>query len=128
MKEDILKQGVFGWNELMTSDVEAAKKFYAGLFGWKMEDAAMEGAKYTMIKVDGEPVGGIMSVPAERKGVSPSWGVYVTVEDVDATADRVAKLGGKLLHPPTDIPKVGRFCTIQDPQGAVVSAISWANR
>jgi hypothetical protein len=53
------------------------------------------------------------------------WGAYVTVADVDATAKTAEKLGGKLLMPPTDIPKVGRFCVIQDPQGAVINAITY---
>ncbi len=56
------------------------------------------------------------------------WGIYVTVSDVDATAKKVGELGGKILFPPTDIPNVGRFCVIQDPQGAVISAITYKCR
>lgn len=55
----------------------------------------------------------------------PSWGACVTVDDVDATARQVETLGGKLLHPPTDIPSVGRFCVLQDPQGATLCAITY---
>jgi predicted enzyme related to lactoylglutathione lyase len=54
----------------------------------------------------------------------PMWGVYVTVDNVDATAKTAEKLGGNILVPPTDIPDVGRSCVIQDPQGAVISAIT----
>jgi hypothetical protein len=59
------------------------------------------------------------------KGMPPVWGTYVTVDDVDQTAKTAEKLGGKILMPPTDIPTVGRFCVIQDPQGAVISAITY---
>jgi predicted enzyme related to lactoylglutathione lyase len=56
----------------------------------------------------------------------PAWGGYVTVDDVDAVVVRVAGLGGRVLLAPTDIPTVGRFATIQDPQGATISLITYA--
>jgi predicted enzyme related to lactoylglutathione lyase len=125
MNEDSLKHGAFGWNELMTTDVEAAKEFYASLFGWETEEAPMEGMKYTVVKVDGDPVGGITNPPPDCEAMTPCWGVYVTVDDVDATAGQVEGLGGKLLHPPMDIPGVGRFCVLQDPQGGTICAITY---
>ena len=128
MKEDSMKHGAFGWNELMTTDVEAAKEFYTTLFGWETEKAPMEGMQYTILKVGGEPVGGIMNMPPECKAMSPCWGVYVTVDDVDTTAGQVEDLGGKILRPPADIPQVGRFCVLQDPQGAVICAITYLKR
>jgi predicted enzyme related to lactoylglutathione lyase len=125
MKEELMKHGAFGWFELMTTDMAAAEKFYSELFGWKTEDSGMEGMKYTVIKVNDEPVAGIMAIPAEAAGMPPSWGIYVTVDDVDATAARVKELGGKILRPPMDIPTVGRFCVLSDPQGAVICAIEY---
>jgi len=125
MNEDCLKHGAFGWIELMTTDSEAAKQFYSALFGWETEQASIEGGEYTVVKVDGEAVGGIMSMPPDCGGMPPSWDVYVTVNDVDAVAGNVESLGGKVLRPAADIPKIGRFCVIQDPQGAVICAISY---
>jgi len=125
MCEDSLKHGAFGWCELMTTDPDAAKVFYRALFGWETEDAPMEGMTYTVVKVDGDDVGGIMGMPPEVQGMPPAWGVYVTVDDVDATAGKVEELGGQILRPPEDIPGVGRFCVIQDPQGAVICAITY---
>jgi predicted enzyme related to lactoylglutathione lyase len=127
VKEDSMKHGAFGWNELMTTDVEAAKKFYTGLFGWETEDYPMEGMNYTVLKVDGNSVGGIMAIPAEAEGMPPAWSIYITVEDVDETARRVEELGGTVLRPPTDVPKVGRFCVLSDPQGAVICAITYVD-
>jgi hypothetical protein len=127
MKDPFKQQGAFSWFELMTTDVDGAKKFYSNLFGWDTEEMPMADMKYTIVKVGEEGLGGIMSIPPKAEGSPPNWGVYVTVDDVDATAGKVEELGGKILVPPTDIPTVGRFCVLQDPQGAVISAITYVN-
>jgi predicted enzyme related to lactoylglutathione lyase len=124
--DDIFRQhGAFSWNELITPDLEAAKQFYGTLFGWKTQDSPMEGLTYTMVEAGGREVGGMMSTPPEAQGMPPMWGSYVTVDDVDQIAERAAELGGSLLVEPRDIPGVGRFCVIRDPQGAMISAISY---
>jgi predicted enzyme related to lactoylglutathione lyase len=126
MDKKLLKHGMFSWFELMTSDVAAAKKFYKGLFGWKMVAMNMPGMKYSVVSVGKDEVAGIMPLPPKApKKMPPQWGVYVTVDDVDATAKKTVKLGGKVLMPPTDIPGVGRFCVVQDPQGAMLSVITY---
>ena len=125
MKDPFKQQGAFSWFELMTSDVDGAKIFYSSLFGWDTEDMPMGDMNYTVVKVGEESLGGIMTVPPQAEGTPPNWGVYVTVNDVDATARKAEELGGKVLVPPTDIPNVGRFSVLQDPQGAVISAITY---
>jgi len=127
MKDLFKRQGAFSWSELMTTDVEGARKFYSNLFGWKTEEMPMANMKYTIVKVGEEGVGGMMPIPPQAQGSPPNWGVYVTVDDVDATAKKAKVLGGKVLVPPTDIPNVGRFAVLQDPQGAVISAITYVN-
>ncbi|SDB50301.1 hypothetical protein SAMN05660653_02488 [Desulfonatronum thiosulfatophilum] len=118
--------GAFSWNELLTADVDGAKKFYGTLFGWEISGMPMEGMDYSVIKAGGEEVGGMMPMPSQvPAGTPPHWGTYVTVDDVDATAGKAKELGGRVLVPPTDIPGVGRFCVLQDPQGAVISAITY---
>ena len=126
MKDPFKQHGAFSWFELMTTDVEAAKTFYSRLFGWQTEKAPMEDMNYTLVKVGDESLGGIMSMPPQAEGPPPSWGIYVTVDDVDATARKAEELGAKILVPLTDIPDVGRFFVLQDPQGAVISAITYA--
>lgn len=128
MNDAGLQHGAFGWNELMTTDVAGARQFYGALFGWKTEDYPGAGFNYTLVKVGGESVGGMMALPPDCTGMPPCWGVYVTVNDVDATASQVEALGGKLLRPPMDIPEVGRFCVLQDPQGAALCAIQYLSR
>ena len=125
MKDQYKQHGAFSWFELMTSDVDGAKKFYANLFGWATEAMPMGDMNYTIVKVGEEGLGGIMATPPQAAGSPPNWGVYVTVNDVDATARKAEELGGKILVPPTDIPNVGRFCVLQDPQGATISAITY---
>jgi len=105
-----------------------AKAFYGQLLGWTMEDKPMAeaGMTYTVVKVGETYVGGIMPRPAEVGDMPPLWGSYVTVADVDAAAKKAVELGGRVYKEPTDIPGVGRFCVVGDPQGAFLSLITYA--
>lgn len=127
MKDPFQTHGKFSWCELMTTDVEAAKTFYKDLLGWTLEDMPMEGMTYTVVKAGDEPVGGMMAMPPEAGDAPPNWGTYVTVDDVDATAKKAEDLGAIIIVPPRDIPDVGRFCVFRDPQGAVISVITYAH-
>ncbi len=125
MNEACMQHGAFGWNELMTSDVDAAKQFYGALFGWETEAFLGAGMPYTLVKVGGEAVGGMMATTPQCEGIPPHWSVYITVHDVDAVARQAEAQGGQVVYPPTDIPTVGRFCVLQDPQGATLGAITY---
>jgi predicted enzyme related to lactoylglutathione lyase len=125
MKAELLKHGRFSWNELLTTAPEAAKGFYAKLFGWEYEMFPSEAMTYHVIKSGGEEIGGIMQIPPQAKGQPPVWGIYVTVDNVDETVKLAEILGGKIHVPPTDIPKVGRFAVLRDPQGAFISVITY---
>lgn len=122
---DIFKQGTFSWAELATTDVERAKLFYTALLGWTTEPAPVEGVSYTLAKVGEERVAGIMSNKCEGGEIKPQWGVYITVDDVDAIAHKAEELGGKVVIPPTDIPDIGRFAALMDPQGVMFSVITY---
>lgn len=113
-------QSSFVWYELMTSDVAAAKAFYAGVVGWKTEDMPMPGMTYTLLRMGEVQVGGMMPLPkdASDAGMRPCWVGYIAVDDVDGAATKVQGLGGKIYVAPTDIPGVGRFAVAADPQGA----------
>jgi predicted enzyme related to lactoylglutathione lyase len=117
--------GAFSWCELLTTDAVDAKRFYSRLFNWALEPAPMPGMEYTLVKYGGEQMGGIMTIPPATDGMRPFWGVYVTVDDVDATARLAVEMGGKVCMPPHDIPQVGRFCVLQDPQGAMINVITY---
>ena len=111
--------GTFVWYEHMTRDVRGAISFYSDLFGWKTQPF---GDHYTMWVGSQGPLGGVMEVDDEaaKAGAHPAWMAHVQVADLDATVAKVRKLGGKVHKEPTDIPTVGRFAVIADPQGAVV--------
>jgi hypothetical protein len=113
----------FCWNELVTSNVPAAKKFYSGLLGWKTK-AFGKGMDYTIIlkgKNDKNGMGGMMKCP--KPGKPAQWIPYVLVADVDATVKKAAKLRGKVCMPPVDVPTVGRIAVLTDPQGAAFGII-----
>lgn len=127
MSNPMKQHGAFSWNELMTNDISGAKSFYGQMFNWQLEDinASMP---YTMVKIDEKEVAGMMSMPPEAGGMPPMWGGYVTVDDVEASAKQAVNLGGKILLEPRDIPEVGRFCVICDPQGATLSLITYFDK
>lgn len=108
----------FVWYDLMTSDIEAAGSFYEKVIGWAIQDNGMPGAEhYQIFSMGAKTIGGLMALPAPD--LRPSWMGYIGVDDVDAFSKRVAEAGGSVLVPPRDIPGVGRFSLVADPQGAV---------
>jgi predicted enzyme related to lactoylglutathione lyase len=108
--------GTFSWVDLATTDATGAKAFYRGLFGWEAVDMPAVAGTYTMCHLDGVPVAALYG---EQDG-APRWNSYVTVEDVDATAARVAEVGGTLLGDPFDVEEAGRMAVVHDPAGAVL--------
>ena len=112
--------GHFHWNELMTHDVEKAKKFYADTLGWSYEGMPMPEGTYWVASAGGEPVGGIVDAGGDGSPVGRIG--YIAVDDVDARAKKAVAAGGKILQPAFDIPGVGRIVILAEPGGA---AIGW---
>jgi len=115
--------GLFGWVDLVTTDVAAAKTFYSALFGWETEDMPTPmGPAYTMCRRDGKVVAGIGPQPPgmAQAGVPSMWNSYVLVEDLDATCAAVPGAGGAVVMPGMDIMTQGRMAMVADPSGAVV--------
>jgi hypothetical protein len=121
-------RGRFVWFDLMTSDPEAAKGFYTRLIGWGTQPWEGGDMPYTMWANGEKPLGGLMELPAEAReaGAPPHWMAYVSVPSVDAAVERAKELGGAVYHGPTDIPNVGRFAVLADPQGAVFAVYTSA--
>ncbi|MCA9752150.1 MAG: VOC family protein, partial [Gemmatimonadetes bacterium] len=114
------------WFELVSRDKVEATAFYSALFGWELEtwDAGMD---YTLFKSGEMSVGGAMQCLPQMGDVPSHWMTYVAVENTDEAAQRAAELGGQIVHPPTDIPNVGRFAVIADPDGAIFSLMAFAS-
>jgi predicted enzyme related to lactoylglutathione lyase len=115
-------RGRFVWYELMTKDVAGAKAFYPKITGWTIEDWSGP-MDYSMFAANGKPFAGLMTLPDEaaKMGAPSHWLGYVAVDDVDAFHAKAESLGARAYVPPTDIPGVGRFSVIADPQGATIA-------
>jgi predicted enzyme related to lactoylglutathione lyase len=115
--------GRFLWYELITTDMAAAKAFYAEVLGWGAQDA---GYGYTLFTEGGATIAGLMylSDEARRIGLRPSWIGYVGVDDVDAAAERARQLGGT-VYPPMEVPNVSRLSLAIDPQKATIAVFKW---
>jgi len=119
--------GHFVWYELITTDLEAAKVFYTKVIGWSARDASARGRPYTLFAAGGASVSGLMELPedARKMGGKASWIGYVGVDDVDATAERIKRLGGAVHVPPTEVPDISRFSIFADPQTARLALFQW---
>ena len=113
--------GSFYWNELMTRDAEAAKKFYGGTLGWTFEAMAMSEGTYWVAKMGGTPIGGIFTMKGPMfEGVPEHWFSYIAVDDVSARLKKLTAAGGKVIKEPFDVPNVGRIAIVQDSSGAMM--------
>ncbi|MDO6413936.1 VOC family protein [Sphingomonas sp. BIUV-7] len=115
------RQGEWVWYELLTSDADAAQAFYEKVAGWTIARAELNGEPSPMdyrilTAPDGRPAGGLMKIP-EGAPMPPAWLGYLGVDDVDSTAAAVEQAGGAIYMPPHDLPGVGRFALLADPQG-----------
>lgn len=118
---DTATDGRFIWYELLTTEPDAAESFYTRVLGWGTDVwSAVEDEPYTMWTNDGTPIGGVMQLPEEAatEGAPPFWLPYVGSDDVDATVARARELGAAVHVEPREIPDVGRFAVLGDPQGA----------
>ncbi|MEX2031821.1 MAG: VOC family protein [Dehalococcoidia bacterium] len=116
------ESGAFCWSELYVKDVEQAKTFYGGLFGWGAQTSPGP-VEYTEWQVGGGSCAGMIRITDEMQGLPPNWLVYFAVDDVDAAIEEAKSAGGAVHMGPMDIPQVGRIAMIADPQGAVFAII-----
>lgn len=111
------------WNELMTTDVEAAKAFYATTLGWSFNPMPMPEGIYHLVMLGEDMVGGMMQMPADMPpGIPSHWFTYFAVTDIDASVAALEAAGGKVIRPAWDVPGVGRIAIVQDPTG---TAMGW---
>jgi len=113
--------GRMTWYELLTTDMKAAEKFYAAVVGWSIAPFDGSPQPYDMVMRDGSvPVGGVMTIPPGMN-FPPHWGMYLGVPNLDEATARIQQMGGSTLSDVIEVPGVGRFRTMKDPQGAVFS-------
>lgn len=111
----------FIWYELLTTDPAAAAEFYRAVIGWSCSDSGQPGMDYRLFRMGDETVGGLMALPpgAEQSGMTPAWLGYISVANVDEAVSRLTSAGGQLHMPAMEVPGVGRFAMVGDPQGAI---------
>lgn len=130
---EIPKSGQLCWYELATQDLSKVKDFYSEIFGWKLEQSKLTDMNYSEIHTDNKAVGGMLQMTDEWKMLDtgeflPShWMTYIAVDDVDATAEKAKSLGANVCVQPVDVPNIGRFSVINDPQGATFTIIKFVN-
>lgn len=111
------------WNELMTTDVEAAKAFYAATLGWSFNPMPMPEGTYYVVMLGEDLVGGMMQMTPDMPAGTPShWFTYFAVSDIDVSVAALVAAGGKVIRPAWDIPEIGRIAIVQDPTG---TAMGW---
>ena len=120
------RAGRFIWQELITDDVQAARRFYGGLFGWQFEDTKRLGEPYTLVRAGGDPVAGITAVE-RKKPDEPiaQWLSYLFVADVDETAKNFKDAGGDILVAPVSLKGTARAAMVTDPAGAPLGLVSF---
>jgi uncharacterized protein len=121
--------GTFFWNELMTRNVEGAKKFYGDTLGWTFDAMPMPGGgTYWIAKANGAAAGGLFDINGpDFKDVPESWMSYIAVDNVDERVKKATKAGAKVMKPAFDIPGVGRIAILLEPGGAGVGWMTPAN-
>jgi predicted enzyme related to lactoylglutathione lyase len=115
------KPSNFVWYELHTFDAAAAVDFYRHVIGWDAQDSGMPGKSYLLLKVGETPVAGLLQKPAAAfsNGAKPGWMGYIAVDDLDDATAKLLDAGGIVHRAAEDIPHVGRFAVVADPQGAI---------
>jgi uncharacterized protein len=116
--------GRFVWHELMTTDTAAAAAFYPKVVPWRTAPSSMPG--YTIWMAGQTQIGGLMQLPSDSSSTPPHWLVYVGTPNVDATCSHAQSLGARVVKSPADIPNVGRFAVLADPQGATFALFAGA--
>jgi predicted enzyme related to lactoylglutathione lyase len=115
--------GDASWHELMTTDAEAAMKFYSDAFGWQPSESVDMGpmGKYQMFNRPVGMIGGMMNKPPAMANVPPYWGIYFLVPEITAATDRIKANGGQILNGPIEVPGGDWVVNAMDPQGAMFS-------
>jgi predicted enzyme related to lactoylglutathione lyase len=107
------------WNDLFTSDPDAAATFYTSLFGWKVDDPGPEFGGYKNFTKDGIPVAGFMKNDGQW-GAPDAWSIYLRVNDAAATVDAAVAAGGEIVYPAMDVATLGSQAMVSDPGGAAI--------
>ncbi len=127
---EIPPPGTIIWHDLTVANADGLRDFYADVTGWEPSSVAMgDYNDFNMnSKTTGQPVAGICNARGSNAELPPQWLIYITVEDVAASASKCEALGGKVIVGPKGMGTYGRYCVIQDPAGAVAALFTPASK
>ena len=111
----------------MTTDTAKDGEFYSTVFGWSKDTQNFGPLEYTMFANGDRPAGGMLKITPDMGPVPPNWLVYFAVDDCDAKVKKATELGATVLKPADDIPGIGRFAILMDPQSAAFAIIKLDN-
>lgn len=120
--------GMVGWNELLTTDINTAKRFYTSVFGWGVHEENVNGHAYVSFTENDKYVAGMMQIEKEMGPIPSHWSVYFTTDNIEASRKIIQAEGGVLLSPVMDLPNIGTMVAIKDPSDAVFSLFQWAQK
>lgn len=122
-----MAHGEVAWTELFSRDISRAKQFYGAVFGWTYDSFVMEGYEYIVAKTPDAAIAGISPVEVGPLNTTQAyWLSTVEVDDVDAAVAIAASLGAAIVQQPKDVPNIGRFAVMRDPNGAAIGLLQGA--
>jgi predicted enzyme related to lactoylglutathione lyase len=111
--------GEFVWNELATTNIQAAKDFYGNVFGWEFVDKNVGDMTYTIIKKDKKELGGIWAIPTQQQDqIPPHWLAYILVENLEQSLVKAREKGATIIKNVQKVGDMGSFAVVKDPSGA----------
>jgi uncharacterized protein len=114
---------VFSWDELWTTDIGDARRFYKDVIGWRANETDMGGAgTYTLFGIGDRDMAGGATIQGEMQ-MPPSWLTYLETSDLDSTLSRAGEMGASVLMPRMELEGIGAFAVMADPLGAVVGLL-----
>ncbi|MFC2084955.1 VOC family protein [Bacteroidota bacterium] len=121
MSENKTGIGTVSWVDLTVNNAEELKDFYKEVIGWKTESVPMgDYHDFNMISPGTQEVqAGICNAKGANSNLPSHWMIYLTVENVNKSAESCRELGGKIIIEPKNMGNYGRCAVIQDPAGAV---------
>jgi predicted enzyme related to lactoylglutathione lyase len=119
------KHGTVAWREIRTNDIQPALDFYSKWIGWKPEAVEMGDFTYWTWNQGDTQIGGAFQATPDMGPMPPHWGVIFNVDDVDAAYKLALANGATSIMAPDDIPSIGRYAGLIDPQGAAFGVMKY---
>lgn len=115
-RDTVWPEGTPCWIDVTVPDVDLAREFYSGLFGWDIPEGSPQSRGYCVASLGGKIVAGIGPLAGP---IEPAWNTYLAAQDADLAAAKVSSAGGRLVMGPVDVMDRGRFAVAADTSGAV---------